>query len=76
MSTQRPPTITDQMRQLLRGADAPMREIARGAGVDNTALSRFLNSERGLSCETMDALGLYFGWQVITSQSKPRRKAR
>jgi hypothetical protein len=24
----------------------------------------------------MDALGLYFGWQVITSQSKPRRKAR
>lgn len=62
--------VTDQLRHLIREADVTCYRIAKATGVSNAALSRFLSGERGLSSKALDALGEYFGWEVV------QRKAR
>jgi len=64
--------LTDQLRQLVRDSGKTLGEISREAGVDKTALSRFLNCERGVSCEMMDTLGQYLGLRIMAK--KPRKK--
>jgi plasmid maintenance system antidote protein VapI len=59
-------TVTDQLRRLIRESGVTCYVIAQQTGVSNATLSKFLSGERGLSCEAMDALGEYFGWQVVT----------
>ena len=68
--------VTDQLRRLVRESGVTCYQIAKATGVSNAALSRFLSGERGLSCEAMDALGEYFGWQVIAKGHKPEPKGR
>jgi len=38
--------------------------IAKGAGLDHTALSRFLADGRDLRVSTVDALADYLGWEL------------
>jgi plasmid maintenance system antidote protein VapI len=68
--------VTDQLRDLVRGAGMTCQAIADATGVSNATLSRFLSGDRGLSCEAIDALGEYFGWHVVAREAKPRGKGK
>jgi plasmid maintenance system antidote protein VapI len=69
-------TVTNQLRALIRESGVTCYQIAKATGVSNATLSRFLSGERGLSCEAMDAIGEYFGWQVVATDSQPEPKGR
>ncbi len=66
--------VTDQLRRLVRDSGLSCYAIAKETGVSESALSRFLSGERGLSGKALDTLGEYFGW-TITAR-KPRAKGR
>jgi predicted transcriptional regulator len=65
--------VTDQLRKLIRDSGVTCYRIAEETKVSNAALSRFLSGERGLSAKALDALGDYFGWEVIVRRSKQDR---
>jgi len=42
-------------------------EIARGAGLAQPVVSRFVNGTRGITCPTADKLRHYFGLKIVPS---------
>ena len=48
--------LIDQIRQAAGNCGASQNALARAAGMDKGALSRFVSGERGLSMEALDAL--------------------
>jgi transcriptional regulator with XRE-family HTH domain len=62
--------LTDQLRQLVANSGKTLGEFARDTGIDKSALSRFVNGERGLSMESLDTIGDYLGLEIR------QRKAR
>jgi transcriptional regulator with XRE-family HTH domain len=48
-------------------------EFSRATGIDKSALSRFVNGERGVSAAAMDAIGKCLGLSIVKA-TKPRRK--
>lgn len=65
--------LTDQLRKIVRDAGLTLGQISREADVDKTALSRFLNCERGVSCEMMDKLGKYLGLRIVVGKSRKKK---
>ena len=61
--TNRPPksanTLTKQLRWYLKNCGVSTYRLERETGIHNSALSRFLRGERGLSTESMDTMGKY-----------------
>jgi transcriptional regulator with XRE-family HTH domain len=72
MKKTRPEKLTDQLRRIVASCGKTLGQIARDTGIDKTALSRFLNGERGVSCAVMDTLGEYFGLRIVAD--KPQAK--
>lgn len=66
-----PRTLTSQLRQAVAECGMTLGELSRATGVDKSALSRFLNGERGVSCAVMDTLGEYLGLRLV--KNKPRK---
>ncbi len=52
-------TITKQLRWYLKNCGVSTYRLERETGIHNSALSRFLREERGLSTESMDTMGKY-----------------
>lgn len=50
--------------------------IARGAGVNKSALSRLLNGERGLSIESVERIAEYLGLEIVLRPKGGKRKGR
>jgi transcriptional regulator with XRE-family HTH domain len=61
--------VVDALRRAVKQADASLGQISRDTGIDTSALSRFVNGERGL--ENMDTICKYLGLEL-----KPKRKGR
>lgn len=57
--------MSDQLRRLVESCGLSRYELAKRTGVDESALSRFVHGERGLSMEALDAIGMALGWDVI-----------
>ena len=53
--------LSDQVRSAIRCCGRSQYRIAKEAGVDRGALSRFLTGERGLTSESLDRLTDYLG---------------
>jgi plasmid maintenance system antidote protein VapI len=51
-----PPSIVDQLRQAITQSGQTEYPIAKGAGVSQSVVNRFVNGERGISLETADPL--------------------
>jgi len=56
--------LTEQVRQAVRDCGLSRYAIWQLTGVDQATLSRFVNGERGLSMEALDALGDALGIQI------------
>jgi len=65
--------LTAQLRQAVAGCGMTLGELSRATGIDKSALSRFVNGERGVSTDAMDAIGKCLGLSIVKA-TKPRAK--
>jgi transcriptional regulator with XRE-family HTH domain len=63
--------LTEQLRAALVESGLTLGQITRDTGIDKSALSRFVNGERGVSMEALDKLGVYLGLEL-----RPVRKPK
>jgi transcriptional regulator with XRE-family HTH domain len=61
--------LTDQLRRAVADSGKTLGEFARDTGIDKSALSRFVNGERGLSMEALDAVGEYLGLRIVSDKA-------
>ena len=66
--------LDDQLRQAVLNCGQSQYAICKATGIDKTALSRFINGERGVSMEVMNTLGEYLGLRIVAD--KPKSKAK
>ncbi len=58
-------TLTKQLRWYLRNCGVSTYRLERETGIHNSALSRFLREERGLSLDNIDILGRYLKLRMV-----------
>ncbi|MHC4400202.1 MAG: helix-turn-helix domain-containing protein [Planctomycetota bacterium] len=63
--------VSDQIRRLIDSSGMSRYRIAMRSGIDQSALSRFMTGERGLSMVALDALGELLDFEVV--MHGPRR---
>ena len=63
----RPPSLTDQMRDVLRACGKTQYEIARKTGIAEATISRFMRKKRSLSPKAWNSLGKFFGLELRES---------
>ena len=68
--------VTDQLRGIIVGSGKTLGQITRDTGIDKSALSRFINGERGVSMEVLDRLGEYFGLRIVAEKPQKKTKGR
>ena len=66
--------LTDQLRQAVLNCGQSQYAVCKATGIDKTALSRFINGERGVSMEVMDTLGKYLRLWIVTDKTKSKAK--
>ena len=66
--------LTDQLRRIAVDSGKTLGELARETGIDKSALSRFVNGERGLSMQALDALGQCLGLVLVARRPVKRVK--
>lgn len=74
--TKRQAKLIDQVRQAASKCAMSQNALARAAGIDKGALSRFITGERGLSMEGLNSLGEALNLQVVAGKPKAARKER
>lgn len=62
--------ISNQLRDAIATAGATRYEISKQTGVAQSALSRFMSGERGLTSSAIDVLGEYLDLEL--TKRKPR----
>jgi transcriptional regulator with XRE-family HTH domain len=67
--------MTDQLRQAIDDSGLTRYEIARQTGIDESALAKFYNGQRGLSMEALNALGEFLHLR-ITIERMPNKKGK
>jgi hypothetical protein len=65
--------LTEQLRLAVATSGRTLGEFARDTGLDKSALSRFVNGERGLSMEAFDIVGDYLGLRIVADQPKAKK---
>lgn len=63
--------LSDQVRDAVRRSGFTAQQVGDAARIHKSAMSRFLASERGLSIEALDRIGLVLGLSIAR---KKRRK--
>ena len=63
-------TVTEQLRNAIKASCQSLRQIAKGADVDVTSISRFLNKERDITGDTLDKLCKYFKLELVPRKKK------
>ena len=74
MKRKRTNKLSDQLRQIVETCGKSRYAISKETGIDESALSRFVHGERGLSMAALDKLGKCLGLSFTTKA--PRRKGR
>ena len=65
--------LTDQLRRAVVDSKKTLGTLARETGIDKSALSRFVNGERGLSMEALNALGENLGLRIVAGNRKAKK---
>ncbi len=65
-------TVSERIREAIETADLTRYRIAQETGIEESALSRFMSRDRGLSMEALDALAEYFGLELVQRGSRIR----
>jgi hypothetical protein len=72
--------ISDQLRQAIRDCGLSLNQIAKGAGVDQPMLSRFMSSDGQANDirlqRNADKLADYFGLELTPMANKPAAKPK
>jgi transcriptional regulator with XRE-family HTH domain len=64
--------LSDQLRRIIENSGESRYSIAKATGLNESVLSRFMASGRGMSTATLDKLGRYFDLE-IRPQPRGRR---
>jgi transcriptional regulator with XRE-family HTH domain len=67
-----PKTFSDQLRHILNKCGLSRYEIAKRSGVDEAALSRFVNGRRGLTTDTLDRLAEVLDLELVSRRRRKR----
>jgi transcriptional regulator with XRE-family HTH domain len=73
MGKKRTELLTDQLRQAIDDSGLTRYQIAKGTGIDESALAKFYNGHRGLSMDALNALGEFLQLTIILGR-KPTKK--
>jgi transcriptional regulator with XRE-family HTH domain len=66
--------LSDQFRQAIAASGITRYEIAKATGVSQSTLSKFMLRQRGISLESMDAVGLFLGLRLLATNKKRTQK--
>lgn len=58
--------ISNQLRDIIEASGESRYEIAKQTGIDQSALSRFMSGERGLSMTALDTLADYLELDIVS----------
>lgn len=59
MAKKRTKPLSDQLRGVIDESGLTRYKIAKGTGINESALAKFYNGHRGLSMKALDALGQF-----------------
>jgi len=62
--------VSDHIRAALESGEVSRYRVSQDTSVEQSALSRFLSGERGLSMEAIDTLAEYFGLEIVIKRKK------
>ena len=63
--------VSEQIRRLIDSSGMSRYEIAKQTGIDQSAISRFMTGERGLSMTALDTLGELLDLEVTMHGPRP-----
>lgn len=66
----KPPSFSETIKQLIDGCGMTRYEISKLSGVEQSALSRFMSGERGLTTESIDKLAEALDWKIVANKRK------
>jgi DNA transposition AAA+ family ATPase len=66
------PSISNQLRTIIDTCGLSRYAIANGCEIDHSAMSRFMNGERGLSTTNLDRIGEFLDLRL--TMGKPNKK--
>ena len=64
--------LTDAIAAAIRASDENPAQIAKGAGVARSQISRLLNGKLGLNSKNIEKIADYLGLEIVI---RPRRRA-
>ena len=67
--------LTDQIRQAIDDSGLSRYEIAQQTGIDESALEKFYNGQRGISSTALDALGEFLQLTIKLGR-RPQKKEK
>ncbi len=67
--------LTDQLRDAIDASGETRYQIAKATGIDESALGKFYNGQRGVSADALDALGKHLEL-IIVSRRKRTKKGK
>ena len=67
------PTFTEQLQQAIEDSGLSRYRISQKSGVEQSALSRFLSGERGLSTSSLDKLAELLDLELVTRGPKKKK---
>jgi hypothetical protein len=65
--------VSDQVRRIVETCGQTRYVIAKETSIDQSALTRFISGERGLSSEALDTLGEYLDLRVSMRTKKEEK---
>jgi transcriptional regulator with XRE-family HTH domain len=68
--------LTDQLRQAIDDSSLTRYQIAKATGIDESALAKFYNGQRGLSMEALNALGEFLQLKITLGRKPGTKKGK
>ena len=65
--------LTDQLRQAIHDSGLTRYQIAKETGIDESALAKFYNGQRGLSMKALNALGECLELTIVSRRKSNKR---
>ena len=70
MSARKPKKLSDQIRDAVRRSGYSRYRICHETGIDQGAMSHFLAGHRGLSLDSIDRLGEFLAFHIVSTSEK------
>lgn len=76
MGKKRSNLLTDQLRQAIDDSGLTRYQIARATGINESALAKFYNGQRGISMQALNALGEYLDLKITLGRKPSPKKGK